>query len=277
MTLLRKNPAPVEGKNRLPFNKPEVAPVHSKPAAMPVALDYVNMGFDVEDNMEGVEARLPQVGIIHQAQLFKLPDESSVRELVGVIVDSNRINSYWRESLTKGGAGNRPDCFSFDGAMPHGDEHLAPSCITCKLNKFGSKVGDNGEITRGKACKNGRRVHIILDGQNIPFRLAIPSTSLRAWDDYMVLLAGKQIPYPAVVTRITLEKADNKDGIRYSRCVFELVNPIEDVAILKEIGGLRLKFRGAMRHQDITAAEADIERRPEDPFGDDIPEPGARG
>lgn len=250
-------------------------PVHaggSKAVAVPVD----NFDRDLDDNMEGVEPRLPQVGIVHAGQLFKMPDGTKADALEGIIVDSNRTNAYWATALSKGGVGNPPDCFSFNGIVPHADEPKAPNCAGCRLNQYGSKVEDNGGAGRGKACKNNRRIHVLVNGNRIPFRLTIPSSSLRAWDDYMVALTNKGWPYKYVVTHFGLEKANNKDGIEFSRCTFELVNTIEDAAKRAEIKDLRDRFLGTMRHQEIIDTESEA-AKDGDPFGDDIPEPGARG
>lgn len=253
----------------------QTAVVHAQPAGLPVKPTFLDE--DLDENMEGVVPRLPQVGVVHQAQLFKMPDGTKVDAIEGIIVDSNRTNGYWATSLSKGGVGNPPDCFSFNGIVPHGDDPKAAACAGCPLNQFGSKVEDNGEKGRGKACKNNRRIHILVNGNRIPHRLTIPSSSLRAWDDYMVALLNKGWPYKYVVTRIGLEAATNKEGIEFSRATFTLTSTIEDKAKRDAIMDLRNKFQQAMRHQEITAAEASDEHRPEDPFGDDTPEPGSRG
>jgi len=39
-------------------------------------LPALNDLFDINENMEGVDARLPQIGIAHQAQMFTMPDGS---------------------------------------------------------------------------------------------------------------------------------------------------------------------------------------------------------
>jgi hypothetical protein len=275
-------PAAVDQDNRLQLEADKVdgpkAVVH--PGAGQ-AVVFADLGFDVDENMEGVEPRLPQIGIVHQAQMFKMPDDSKVDSIVGVIIESNRTNAYWAKSIDEGGTGNLPDCFSFDGLLPASEETFAPNCAACLFNRYGSEAGKNGEAGRGKACKNSRRVHILLPTEKIPSRLTLPPSSLRTWDDYMVDISKIGRPYPTVLTKIRLEKAKNKSGIEYAKTVFEMVAPIDDRQELLAIKDLRLKFRSAMRTEAIVLEEAKAaengSERPADPFGSEYPEPGSNG
>jgi hypothetical protein len=231
-------------------------PVHAGTTAVATLDELKDMGFDPNENMDGVEPRLPQIGIAHQAQIFKMPNESKVDHLVGVIIDSNRANAWWKQSFAEAGSGNPPDCFAFDAVTPAGDKPQAPNCAACRYNRYGSENGQNGEGGRGKACKNMRRVHILLDGKALPYRLTLPPTSLRAYDKYMMTLAEKQRPYPTVITQIELATATNKGGIEYSEAAFTMLEEINDRAKLMEIKALRLKLQETMRSQEIVAGEA---------------------
>jgi len=211
--------------------------------------DFKEIGFNVQENMEGVEPRLPQIGIIHQAQAFKMPDDSKVDEIEGIIIDSNRVNAFWAKSFSEAGSGNPPDCFSFDAVRPNGEEPCAKTCAECKNNRYGTDGG------RGKACKNMRRVHILIGDDILPYRLTLPPSGLRAVDDYLVQLTTKGRPYPTVITRVTLNSAKNKDGIEYSQPEFEMVSEINDLGELAKIKELRTKLRATMHVQEVAAEE----------------------
>lgn len=205
--------------------------------------------FDVQENMEGVEPRLPQIRIAHQAQVFKMPDDTKVDSLEGIIIDSNRCNAFWAKSFEEAGAGNPPDCFSLDGVKPNRENPCAKTCAECKNNRYGTDGG------RGKACKNMRRVHILIDKNILPFRLSLPPSSLRSVDDYFVQLTTKGRPYPTVITQISLTEAKNKDSIAYSRPEFEMLSEINELDELAKIKDMRTKLRATMQLQEVTADE----------------------
>jgi len=177
---------------------------------VPVGADL----FDVKDQMEGVEAQLPQIKIVHQAQMFVFPDGTKEETFRGVILDMNRTNAYWAESFDESGGGSPPTCSSLNGVTPElGTEEVQSStgsCLDCPRNKYGT--GKKG----GKACKNMKRIHILVDGSLMPFRLTVPPSNLKAVDLYVSLLTSQAIPFQLVETEFSLRVAQNKDGIEYS-------------------------------------------------------------
>jgi len=216
--------------------------------------------FDLRDNMEGVTPRLPQVGILHQGQVFKMPDGSKVDDVHGVILDTNVCNAWWAESFDASGGGTPPNCASSDATKPdQGDMQQNELCATCPQNRFGS-------AGRGKACKNMRRLHLWVKGSRLPLRLTLPPSSLRAWDEYATGLANRGIPYPCVETTVTLLADQNKDGIEYSVPEFSFPKdadgnpiPIGGRTDLERIAKLRKAYLQAMRGQRIEATEATAE------------------
>lgn len=229
--------------------------VHVTSSAVVATEDLAGMGFDPNDNMTGVEPRLPQIKILSQAQMFELPGGETVKRFSGIIIDSRRANAYWSKSMSESGAGNAPDCFSFDGVRPHGENPISKVCAACPMNKYGSEPGKNGENGLGKACKNMRRIHVLLDGNILPFRLTLPPTSLKPHDAYMVDLSNRRRPYPTVVTEISLAKAKNKGGIEYGQVQMAMAGEINDRDTLIEIRNLRDKLAETMATQEVTADE----------------------
>ena len=207
--------------------------------------------FDLKENMSGVEARLPQVKIIHQAQLFEMPDGEKIPSITGVMLDINRVNAYWEESFDSSGGGTPPDCFSMDGISPDPFSNMkSDSCQTCEMNKFGS------DGNRGKACKNMKRVHVMIEGELLPYRMTIPPSNLKAVDLYVSLLTSKGIPYQLVHTKFSLKKASNKDGIAYSEVVMEKADLVNDIDQASNIKKIREDFLPVMRGQSISTEEA---------------------
>ena len=208
--------------------------------------------FDLKENMEGVEARLPQIGIIHQAQLFEMPDGEKTPTIRGIILDINRVNAFWEESFDTSGGGTPPDCYSMDGIKPDpfSEKMQDPSCHACAMNKFGSDG-------RGKACKNMKRLHMMIAGDMLPYRITIPPSNLKAVDLYVSLLTSKGIPYQLIETELSLKKVTNKDGIAYSELEFSKVRAITDMDEAQGIKKLRTEFLGVMRGQTILAEEVE--------------------
>lgn len=202
--------------------------------------------FDLEANLEGVAPRLPQIKIMHQAQMFGMPSGDKVADFVGVILDTNRINAWWEVPYEESGGGDIPDCFSHNGIDPTkgcGNKQ-SDSCLTCPLNEFGSKG-------RGKACKNMKRVHVIIPGQSFPHRLTLPPTNLEAIDEYIRDLTSAGKPYQLVFTKFGLKEKSNKDGVQFSYLVLETVGYVEKTKIADEIQARYHKFKSFMRGQEI--------------------------
>lgn len=216
-----------------------------------VGADLFNMG----DQMEGVEAQLPQIKIIHQAQMFMFPDDTKEETFRGIVLDMNRTNACWLESFDESGGGTPPICSSLNGVVPEaGSEEIqspANSCLDCPQNKYGT-----GKKGKGKACKNMKRVHILLQGSMMPYRLTVPPTNLKAVDLYVSLLTSQGVPYQLVMTEFSLRTASNKDGIEYSELHMENVGPsVTTVEEAQELKHLVAQWRGVMRGEMVTGNE----------------------
>lgn len=215
--------------------------------------------FNVGDQMEGVEAQLPQIKIIHQAQMFVFPGEEKVDSFKAVILDMNRTNAYWGESFDESGGGTPPTCSSLDGvsAEMNSEEIQSESgkCIDCPMNKFGSGKGG------GKACKNMKRVHGLVDGSMMPMRLTVPPSNLKAVDLYVSLLTSHGVPYQLIETEFSLKAAQNKGGIEYSELVMKNVGPAPMIKTVEDAENLKAmiaQWRGIMRGEMVTGNEAEV-------------------
>ena len=79
-----------------------------------------------------------------------------------------------------------PDCYSETGVQPNGDSPLkqCESCAGCPLNQYGSGTDLNGNPSKGKACKETKRLAIFINGINYGFK--IPPTSLKYLRQYVL-------------------------------------------------------------------------------------------
>ena len=211
----------------------------------------------LKSNMEGVQPRLPMIGIVHQAQLFTMPDETQVKEFTGVILDTNRINAWWEKSFDDTGGGTPPDCFSMNAIEADQNSNMVQKelCRDCPNNKFGSALKRDGSEGRGKACKNMKRVHIMIDGEMLPHRMTLPPSSLKAIDDYISRLTSKGLPYQLVHTTFKLKEKPNQDGVKFSEIKPERGILITDPKQAANLKKLLHDLKPVMRGQEIILEE----------------------
>lgn len=220
-----------------------------------LALDG-NAAEAVAEEMEGLgpitfdRVKIPAGGGI----AFELPGEDedspeSSPSIVGVILDHHAVNVYWRDSFS--GSTEPPDCSSLDGKKgTDRDTGEIKDCTSCAYNQFGSDG-------RGKACKNTHWLYIAREGNPIPLVLTLPPSSLKAWTEYLgkkILLRGLR-PHQ-VITRITLKKENNPDGIAYSRAVFAYQDTLS-AGQVKAAEGMRAMVRTIRQRMDASDINAE--------------------
>lgn len=161
---------------------------------------------------EGIEFRFATLKIAHQNQAWELPDGIMEKFVKGVILHIQNVKAWWEIKFNDSGGGSPPDCSSLDGIRPLPTSNMiqANTCRECKWNVFGS------DGKRGKGCKDMKRVYLKMDGYDLPVKIVVPPTSLRAINEYGSLLANRSLQYLFVETQFNLKKATNKDGIGYS-------------------------------------------------------------
>ena len=156
------------------------------------------------------------------ATTFEIPDgdeEDGVRtakDITGVILLHHPAFAYYMRKYT--GGSNPPDCGSFDGKLGVGNP--GGSCATCPYNQFGSGEG------KSKACKNRRMLYILPEGEYFPMTLSLPTGSLRSFTTYVKHQLSKGRSLSGIVTKITLKKAVNDNGIAFSQAVFTRVRDL---------------------------------------------------
>ena len=212
---------------------------------------------ELKANLEGVEFSFPQIKILHQeTQKFQMPDDTVVSSFEGILLDTNRINAYWKISYDESGGGTPPDCFSLDGVTPaEGCERQSDRCVTCPLggkDSFGSEVKKDGSRGRGKACKNMKRLHIMLAGHQEPFRLTLPPSNLKVIDQWIQGMTTAGYSFRYWVTKFSLHKDHSQDGVAYSKIrlerQFEIADTPEKKTQMRELWN---KWKPDMREQAI--------------------------
>lgn len=154
--------------------------------------------------------RIPTGGSL----VFEIPSESedkpiATTELYGIILDQYPARIYFDKQNAA------PACMSID--MTYGIGNPGGKCEKCPHYQWGSK--ENGI---GRACKEIVRAYILLEYDQLPFEFNIPPTSKKNFVTYLRRLAAKDYYPYEVITKITLKKATNQNGITYSQAVFSM-------------------------------------------------------
>ncbi len=209
----------------------------------------------IAEEMEGLQMEFDRVKIPSGGGIaFEVPGEDPdspdiVKELKGVIVDQYPVNAYWEDKFN--GEKATPLCSSMDGKIGITNTGTTRPCATCHLNQFGS--GDNG---KGKACKNMHRIYLLREGDAFPVLLTLPPTSKKPFGGFMAKrLLGKGLRSSQVVTKVTLKKEKNGDGIEYAQAVFAVDSVLspEQQATASEYAK---SIKGITRAQAIVADDS---------------------
>lgn len=151
---------------------------------------------------------------------------TEVKEIDGVIIHWRKVRAYWTQGFDESGGGTPPDCSSEDGMTGVGDP--GGSCAECPLSKFGSDANH-----RAQACKEMRMLFLIREGDRLPLVVSIPPSSLGSVSKYFLRLVSHGIPYFGAITRLTLEKNKNKDGIQFSQASLSLMSELNSDQIIR--------------------------------------------
>jgi len=190
-----------------------------------MTLANVNIKEMMETELNGLNVSLDKIKVPSAgATAFELEDEdgnvASVKELKVVILYHHHLQTYYKTAFT--GKNQPPDCASYDGVISEGDP--GGNCNKCPLNQFGST--DSG--TNAKACKARRRIYVLREGELFPMLLSLPTGSLKEFTKYIKRLLSKGRYTKTVVTKITLQKAVNTNGLAYSQANFALERVLTD-------------------------------------------------
>ena len=160
--------------------------------------------------------------------------DTSVTSFRGVVANYHNCNALY---LNPEPNNEPPDCSSPDGIK--GLDMLSgeiKDCENCPSNQWGSGNGTR----RGKACKNMRRLYILVEGSDMPVVMTLPPTSIAGWEKYKSAVLGVRRQTPKeVVTEFTLGTAVNDAGTKYSVVSFKAVGVIDVEAqkTIKLLGG----------------------------------------
>jgi hypothetical protein len=162
-------------------------------------------------------------------------------ELDVIIIDAILENSFFPGKYDPK-TPQSPICYAFGRAdedmKPHEnvEEPEAEACDGCPHNEWGS-----ADVGRGKACKNVRRVAVILADvlekgaeaiadAEVAY-LKVPVTSVKAWAGYVNKLASVDKPTLKFITKISVVGDDDTQF----KVNFTAVEELQDPAILEAL------------------------------------------
>ena len=201
------------------------------------------------EQLNGITLEFPQLKIPAGGSTIFDVDDEPMKEIKGVIVAHGPMNVYFANEFD--GSSLPPDCTSRDGVI--GNYRLEENedgfdektfgqrnCADCPFSEFGS--GKNG----GKACKEKHQLFILTSDATVPYSLLLPVSSTSVLNSYATKLFTKGKYLSDVLTSFTLEKAQNKTGISYSKIVMKKVRDLNDdeKAICKQCAEMVRQING---------------------------------
>lgn len=250
-----------------------------------ILADYEAAGSEIKD---AVDFKPPVIKIGKATWLIG-EDEKPVESFEGVIIHLVKSNAYWHEEdnnlnpvlfdkdqlppdYTPGG--KVPLCSSIGGiygtrertqgaangkvAECFGKCGNGKSPDGCHLNFFGTAVNkQTGKREKGKACKNMRRLLVLVKGERYPFLISLPPTSIASFDSYVRFIEakGKRVCY--VWTHFGLDKQSDGGKTWYTFSKDKAQDKYSDLEpnLVKTIYEGRKEFDGLLGDIQITEDE----------------------
>lgn len=209
------------------------------------------------DQESGITCRKIKIpsggGIAYEVQGEEDGDEEPMKQIDAVLVFTHRANGFWPGAYGSGDDQNKaPACASMDGKTAiWTDTGEARNCEKCPMNQYGSGTDQKGNQSRGKACKNMRRLYLMMSGDPNLYLLTVPPTSIRDVNKQLAKIIAGGIPYTGLIISLTLEKAQNANGVAYSKVVVKK-NGILPAAIAAQAIELRRQIKEQYQNVALT-------------------------
>jgi len=197
-----------------------------------------------DDLIRGVSAGFPIISykgkVWHivegdNRQLVANDDGDPVSSLELVILKANpHISKLFYSSGYVEGSSERPTCYSHDGTAPALDaaEPQANKCAICPRNQWGSRVTEQG--ARGKECADSRRLAVApINDLGRGMLLRVPAGSLKELVTYAEGLQRRQIPYQAIVTKLSFDHT-----VAHQKFVFKPVRLLNEAEVAEVVSTL---------------------------------------
>lgn len=166
--------------------------------------------------------------------------------------------------------GRPPICSSNDGIVGHMTDNITPemkaaameqtprhpglrqgegkvwACRDCPLSQWGSSA--NG----GQACKDLRRLLLLIEGWDLPVILTLPPTSIKGFDKFSSTRRNKGEAYFTCLVDFRFSEGSSKSGAKYPIVTLSKVGELDAMKRL-EVLKLRDAFKELVRTVEISA------------------------
>lgn len=159
-------------------------------------------------------------GLAYEVQGEDDDDTEYKKEIEAVVIFTHRVNGFWAGAYGDEDQNKAPICSSIDGKKGLNLETgEIIECENCPYNQYGSATDQKGNQSKGKACKNMRRLYLMMDGDPNFYLLTVPPTSIKDVNKQLAKIMAGGTPYTGLVLKFTLEKTANAAGVAYSKVV----------------------------------------------------------
>lgn len=195
--------------------------------------------------------------------------ETNFSEFSAVIAVGQMARAYFP---SKDALGLPPVCSSNDGIVGRLTENISPgqkqaameqivvhpglrfgsnkpiACRDCPLAQWGS--GANG----GQACKDLRRLLLLVDGWSMPVILTLPPTSIKNFDKFSSTRSMKKQGYFTCLVKFGLTDGSSKRGAKYPVVTIAKIDELDTMQQITVLN-LRKQFAELVRTIEIDASD----------------------
>ena len=221
-----------------------------------LADDLADLDLGIEDALtddEELEFADLQLVKMPKADVWQMADGEYYAELEGILLARNKMRAFWGPefdedgNIKPGGDDDRrpPDCSSLDamsGRPASADvaerfkltvrDDGTCVCKTCPMAQWGTATDDQGNPTRGQACRTNTMLLFAIEEMRTPLVLRLPPTSAKPMREYCVSLnRDRGLPYWGCWTKLGL-RMDGQGKREWTVIVPEFVERFDRASIL---------------------------------------------
>lgn len=208
---------------------------------------------DPENGISCLQIKIPSGGGTAYSVLDEDGEEEPMKQIDAVVVFTHRANGYWKRAYGSGDDTSAPpDCASMDGKTAvWAETGEVRTCETCPYNQYNTAVDQAGNQAKGKACKNMRRIYMMMSGDPNLYLLTVPPTSIRDVNKQLTKILAGGTPYVGMILRFTLERTKNANGIAYSKVVIKKAGTLPP-AVAAQATALRRQIKEQYQNVALT-------------------------
>ena len=198
---------PAASQPQVPATRPQSVPAQPQASSsnLPAVPKEMAEQFteDAQENLANVRDAFHRVSI--KGGRFKVGEDLIGNDGISfeaIILREIPVNIFYLSKYDPSKPVN-PDCWSLGGIAPDvACAHIqSPECAPCKQNQFGTGTDQDGKRSKGKACRNARRLVLLVDGVDLPVLMSLPPTTIKTFNQYLKMLTSNVPPVPMFAVR----------------------------------------------------------------------------